>query len=128
MAAADVTIELLPFKEINGHKVYHIRGNAQQLEGLQSFLSHRRHGRDLSWIMKVCFRSAFTWSQDETKQTRDALELYDHEKRQTYYWNRFNHYQRGYLESKEYGRMEPLSQDSVSALFYVRTLPLPTGR
>ena len=126
MAAADVSIEVMPFKEIDGHKVYHIKGEAESSKVFNLF--YNLHDTAETFMdYNGLFSYRFHLLLNETKQTRDALELYDHEKRQTYYWNRWNHYQRGYLESKEYGAIEPLSQDSVSALFYVRTLPLPTG-
>jgi hypothetical protein len=126
MVAADVSIEIMPFKEIDGHKVYHIQGLAHSSKVFNLFY----HIDDLAetfvdYNSLVPFR--FHLVQNETKQTRDALELYDQEKLSTFYWNRYNHYQRGYLEAKEYGQLQPLSQDSVSALFYVRTQPLPTG-
>jgi hypothetical protein len=64
---------------------------------------------------------------DETKQTRDSLELYDSEKQQTFYWNRWNRKEKGYVETKEFFPMPPFSQDSLSALYYLRSVPLPTG-
>ena len=64
---------------------------------------------------------------DETKQTRDALELNDSEKGQTYYWNRLNHKVNGFSETKVFGQIQPFSQDSLSALYYIRTFPLGVG-
>jgi hypothetical protein len=51
----------------------------------------------------------------------------DSGKKQTFYWNRWNHKTNGYSESKEFSPIEPFSQDSLSALFYMRTIPLPIG-
>jgi hypothetical protein len=65
--------------------------------------------------------------QDESKQYRDSLELYDHEKRQTFFWNRVNHKEKGYSEVKENKDMTPFSQDLLSSLLYLRTVSLPDG-
>lgn len=126
MAAADVTTEILPFKEIDGRKVYHIQGRAQSSSVFSLF--YKLSDTAESFMdYEGLFSYRFHLLLSESKQSRDALELYDQEKHQTFYWNRWNHVNRGYTESKEYGEIEPWAQDSVSALFYVRTLPLPTG-
>ena len=64
---------------------------------------------------------------DETKQARDALELYDQEKAETFYWNRWNHKERGYTETKEFDPVPRFAQDSLSVLYFLRAVPLPDG-
>jgi hypothetical protein len=126
MAAGDFTVEALPFKTVNGRKVYHIQGKAESSKVFSMF--YRLSDMVESFIdYEGMFSYRFHLVLDESKQSRDALELYDHDKGQTFYWNRWNHYQRGYLDTKEYGKIDPLTQDSISALMYVRTLPLKDG-
>ena len=123
LPAGDFTLEVLPFKVIDGHKVYHVRGVAQSSSVFSLF--YRLHDLVESFFdYQGLFSYRFHLVLDETKQSRDALELYDDQKGETFYWNRWNHRDRGYIESKEYGKIQPLSQDSISALFYVRTLTL----
>jgi hypothetical protein len=123
----DFTLEVLPYKIVNDRKVYHVRGIAQSSGFLNMF--YRVNDMLESFFdYDGVFSYRFHLVLDESKQTRDALELYDYDKRQTYYWNRWNHSTSGYLETKEYGTIEPLAQDSISSLYYVRTVPLPTGK
>lgn len=127
MAAAEVTTEVAPFKEIDGHKVYHLVGHAVSSNVFNLF--YKLDDTVESFMdYDGLFSYRFHLLLSESKQSRDALELYDQEKHTTFYWNRWNHVNRGYTESKEYGAIEPLAQDSVSALYYVRTLPLEPGQ
>lgn len=126
MAAGDLNIEVLPFKTINTRKVYHIKGNAQSSKIFS--LIYRLNDTIQSFIdYEGWFSHRFHLVLDETKQQRDALELYDSEKKKTHYWDRWNHVNRGFEEKKETMDMPPFPQDSASALYYVRTLPLKVG-
>jgi hypothetical protein len=126
MAAGDFTVEVGPFKAIQDRKVYHIQAHAESSSVFSMF--YRLNDSIESFIdYEGIFSHRFHLILDETKQSRDALELYDYDKLRTFYWNKWNHRDRGYSESKEYGDIPPWSQDSVSALYYVRTLPLKDG-
>jgi hypothetical protein len=126
MSAGDVTFEVLPFKAIRGRKVYHIRGVAKSSKVFSLF--YTLDDMIESFMdFEGLFTHRFRVLLDESKQQRDALELNDSEKAQTFYWNRWNHKTNGYSETKEFAPMQPFSQDSLSALYYMRTLPMPTG-
>lgn len=126
VVAGDFTMDILPFKMIGDRRVYHIRGNAVSSSLFSIF--YRLNDIVETFIdYDGVFSHRFHILLDESKQTRDSVELFDSEKRQTFYWNRWNHKERGYSESKEFAPIQPFSQDSLSALFYLRTIPLPTG-
>jgi hypothetical protein len=126
MAAGDFTAEIAGLKMMDSRKVYAIEGHATSSSVFSLF--YRLSDKIESFLdYDGIFSHRFHLVLDESKQSRDALELYDYDKLQTFYWNKWNHRDRGYSESKEYGQIQPLSQDSVSALYYVRTVPLPTG-
>jgi hypothetical protein len=126
VSAGDFTLEVMPHKEIGGRKVYHLRGNAVSSAVFSLF--YRLNDVVESFVdYEGFFSHRFHVVLDETKQKRDALELNDSEKKQTYYWNRWDRKKEGYVETKEFGPIEAFSQDSMSALYYVRTIPLPTG-
>jgi hypothetical protein len=124
--AGTFTLEALPFKEVGDRKVYHIKARAwnSAVFGLmyklddyvetyidyEGFFSHRFH-----------------LHQDETKQVRDSLELYDSEKKQSYWWNRWDRKERGFSENKDFYPMDPFPQDTLSSLYYLRAVPLPQG-
>jgi len=121
--AATVRLDMLPFKQMNNRKVYHFRGIAKTTSVFS--LVYKIHDTIESFVdFEGLFPLRFHMRLDETKQTRDSLELFDSEKGQTYYWNRWNHKTKGYSETKNFFPMTVMSQDSLSALLYIRTLDL----
>jgi hypothetical protein len=124
--AGTFTLEALPYKAVGDRKVYHIIAKAwnSAVFGLmyklddyvetyidyEGFFSHRFH-----------------LHQDETKQVRDSLELYDSEKKQSYWWNRWDRKERGYSENKDFYPMDSFPQDTLSSLYFLRAVPLPPG-
>lgn len=126
MAAGDFELETMPMKEVNGRKVYHFEGRAKSSSVFA--LVYRLNDKIESFVdYDGLFSHRFHMLLDQTRQRRDALELFDHVKGQVYYWNRKNHVEKGYSEIKEYKPIEPFTQDSYSAYEYARTLPLETG-
>ncbi len=127
MSAGDFTLEVLPYKQIADRKVYNIRGVAQTSnvfslfykinDSLETFIDYEGF-----------FSHRFQIKLDETKQARSSLELYDSEKKQTYFWDRWNRKDQGYQETKNTTEMPVFPQDSLSALYYLRVIPLEEGR
>lgn len=124
--AGTFTLEALPYKSVGDRKVYHIIAKARnsavfglmyKLEDyVETFIDYDGF-----------FSHRFHLHQDETKQVRDSLELYDSEKKQSYWWNRWDRKERGYSENKDFYPMEPFPQDTLSSLYYLRVVPLPPG-
>jgi hypothetical protein len=126
VSAGQFTVEALPRKSIAGRDVYHIRGTATTSQVFNLF--YRLNDTVETFIdYQGFFSHRFHIVLDETKQSRDALELYDQEKAQTFYWNRWNHKERGYTETKEFSPIPRFSQDSLSVLYFLRAVPLPDG-
>ncbi len=126
MAAGEFELETMPMKEVNGRKVFHFEGRAKSSSVFA--LVYRLNDKIESFVdYDGLFSHRFHMLLDQTRQRRDALELFDHTKGQVYYWNRKNHVEKGYSEIKEYKPIPPLTQDSYSAYEYARTLPLETG-
>jgi hypothetical protein len=127
LAAGEFTMEVLPNKKIGTRDVYHLKGSAKSSSVMNLF--YRLNDTVESfWDYRGIFSHRFHMLLDQTRQTRDALELFDSEKKQVFYSNRRNHIEKGYSESKEYMDMVPFPQDSFSAIYYVRTLPLEDGQ
>lgn len=126
MAAGDFTLEVQPHKMVNSRKVYHVKGVARSSK-VFSFFYKLEDTVESFFDFEGLFSHRFQLELDESKQTRAAVELNDSEKGMTFYWNRWNHYVKGYSEIKDYNPMPPFSQDSLSALYYIRTLPLANG-
>lgn len=126
MSAGDFTLEVLPHKVISSRKVYHIKGTAVTSSLFSLF--YRLNDMVETFIdFNGVFSQRFHILLDETKQVRDSLELNDSEKSQTFYWNRWDRRQGGYEETKQFAPVPPFAQDSLSALYFVRTVPLTLG-
>ena len=69
----------------------------------------------------------FRMVQDESKVSRDMQEYSDPVKRTSFYWNRQDVAGRGYSEVKRFTEIPPLTQDSLSQMYYLRALPLKDG-
>lgn len=127
LPAGDINIEVMPFKVINNRKVYHVHGTAESSSALN--LIYRLNDSLDSFVdYDGLFSHRFEMNLDESKQSRQTIELIDSEKKQSFYWNRHNHKTKGYSESKEFVQIEPFSQDSLSSLFFVRTQKLVPGQ
>lgn len=124
--AGTFTLEALPYKAVGDRKVYHIMAKAWNSAVFG--LMYKLEDYVETYIdYDGFFSHRFHLHQDETKQVRDSQELYDSEKKQSYWWNRWDRKERGYSENKDFYPMEPFPQDTLSSLYYLRSVPLPPG-
>jgi len=126
VAAGSFVLTVLPHKAINNRKVYHVKGTATSSK-LFSMFYRLNDTVETFFDYESLFSHRLHLVLDETKQTRDSLELNDPEKAQTFYWNRWNHKTKGYIEVKQFAEIPRFAQDTLSALYYLRTVPLPNG-
>jgi hypothetical protein len=126
LRAGEFTLTVMPFKSVDNRKVYHIQGTAKT-EALFSAFYKLDDMAETFIDYEGFFSHRFHILLNETKQTRDALELYDSEKAQTFYWNRWNRRDAGYTESKDFKPIVPFVQDTLSSVYYLRSVPLPPG-
>ncbi len=125
--AGDFESEISDYKAVDGRKVYHIRGRAQSSKVFALF--YRLDDFVETFLdYEGLFSHRFHILLDETKQKRDSLEIYDSIKKQTFYWNRWDRPGRPFEETKQFEEMPAFPQDSYSALYYTRTLDMPTGK
>lgn len=126
VSAGTFTMEIMPYKEIAGRKVYHVMGTADS--SMVFALFYRLHDTVESYIdFDGLFSHRLQIEQDESTQTRKSIEIYDHEKAQTFFWNRHKRVQSDYNETKEIKPMKRFSQDTLSALYFVRPMELKDG-
>ncbi len=126
MTAGEFDLSIQPFKQINNRKVYHVVGKARSSSVFSLF--YKLNDTIETFIdYEGIFPHRFQLLLDESKQKRNSIELYDTEKQQTFYWSRWNHHKRGYSEVKQFFPLRPFSQDSLSGLYYIRTVPLNEG-
>jgi hypothetical protein len=126
MVAATVRLDVLPWKEIGGRRVWHLRGHTRTSKVFGLFYTVD-DTIESYFDLDGLFSHRFHMKLNESKQTRDSLELMDSEKGQLYWWDRWDHKTRGYRERKEFFPMPAFPQDSFSSLFYMRTLDFTPG-
>ena len=124
VTAATLNFEVLPNKDINNRTVFHLFAKAKTVKFFE--LVYRVDDSIESyWDYDGLFSHRFTMDLDESKQSRKLIELYDYEKKKSFYWNRVDHSQKGFSEQKEQHDIELWSQDVLSSFYYLRTAPLP---
>ncbi len=124
VTAATFNMEVLPAKVVNDRKVYHFSGHAKTVKFFE--LVYRVDDMIESfWDFDGLYSHRFTMNLDETKQSRKLIELYDYEKRKSFYWNRIDHSEKGFSEQKEQYDIKQWSQDPLSLLYYLRVVALP---
>lgn len=127
MPAGEVSLEVMPHKVINERKVYHVVGHAVSSKAFGLFYKLDDTIQTF-FDYDSLFSHRFQMELNESKQTKNSIELNDTEKSRSYFWNRWNHHKKGYIEVKKFFPMAPFSQDTLSALYYLRTLPLQNGK
>lgn len=127
-AAGTLEMTVLPFKKVMQRKVYHLVGHARTNSIVSSIL-YRVDDRLTSYMDYTgLFSHRYEMKRDETKLTRESLELFDHAKGEEFYGFQQNHIKHGFEEGKEMKPIARFAQDSFSALFYLRFLPLEVGK
>ncbi len=124
VTAGVFNMEVLPFKEIENRKVYHFEGRAKTIKIFE--LVYRVDDQlESYWDYDGLFSYRFTMNLDESKQTRNVVELNDYDQKKCFYWDRVNHVEKGKSEKREENTIPLWSQDVLSAIYYVRALILP---
>ena len=125
--AGELGLEVQPLKYIEGRKVYHFRGTARTTSLVAAFY------RAEDWVESFVdyiglFPYKYVLHGDESKHMRDNLELFDHVKSKQYVYVKDDRLNGEVIEDKGIKELTPWSQDSLSALFYIRLLKLDEGK
>jgi hypothetical protein len=125
VTAGTFEVMVQSLKQIDSRQVYYLLGKAKTLpffnmiyrvdDTIESFYDYQG-----------MYSHRFTMDLDESKQNRKVIELYDYDKKVSYYWNRIDHVDKGFSEQREERAIQPWSQDLLSALYYLRVATLPT--
>lgn len=126
--AGEFELEVLPFKVMNGRKVYDFKGMARTSELFS--LVYRAEDWVESFVdYEGWFPYKFELHGDETKHIRNNYELYDHGAKRQFVAMYDNRIQKNEIvQDKGYKDLTPFSQDSLSAIYYARTLKFEDGK
>lgn len=126
--AGEFELEVLPFKEMNGRKVYDLKGTAHTSD-LFSLIYKAEDWVESFVDYEGLFPYKFVLHGDETKHIRNNLELFDHAAKKQFIATHDNRIQKNEIvEEKNLKDLTPFSQDSLSAIYYVRTLQFEEGK
>jgi hypothetical protein len=118
-------LRVMPLKQLNERKVYHFEADVKTVKLFE--LIYRVNDVVQSYAdYDGLFSYKFTMDLDESKQNRKLIELYDYDKKKSFFWNRVDHVEKGFSERKENYDIELWSQDPISMFYYLRTAKLPT--
>lgn len=124
--AGTLEMKVLPMKIVNERPAFHVQAIAQTTSVFSLF--YRLNDVGETFVdQETIVPHKFTMKMDESLQNRDVIELYDHNKSKMYYWSNWHHKKKGHRQDSYELNLEPFTQDSISAFFYVRTLPLKVG-
>ncbi|MGZ3739552.1 MAG: DUF3108 domain-containing protein, partial [Bdellovibrionota bacterium] len=124
--AGQLELDVLPEKNVADRPTYHFRAVASSTSIFSLF--YRVNDVAESFMDTTgLFSHKFSLKLDESKQTRDVLELYDQQKRKAYYWSKLETAAHGLQKEQSEIDLVPFTQDGLSSFFYVRTLPLEMG-
>lgn len=125
--AGEFLLEVLPFKELNGRKVYDIKGTART-SSLFSMIYKAEDWVETFVDYQGWFPYKFILHGDETRYIRNNLELFDHAAKKQFvsvYAKRLDKDE--VKDEQHYKELERFSQDSMSALYYARTQKMENG-
>lgn len=121
-----VALEVLPFEQIDDKKAYHVRADIRNSTLLGIF--YRINDTAESWFeAERRYSCKLRVNQDESKLQRDVLEIHSAEKGETLLHDRKQRKGEALEEIKATFKVTPFSQDSLSAVYYMRALPLKVG-
>lgn len=125
--AGTFELKVLPYKRISEREVFHFQGIARSSSIFSLF--YRLNDMAESFLDRESLLShKFTIKLDESWQQRELVEFYDREKNLLYYWNKVEHKKKGNSQDEFTKEILPDAVDVMSAVFYLRTLPLEVGK
>lgn len=125
--AGSVELTVVPNKFIGDREVFHIRGYAKSTSIFALF--YRLNDLIESFVDKESlFTHKFVLKLDETLQQRDLIELYDQVEHKLHFWSHLDHKNKGKSNEQFTSDIKPFTQDVLSSLFYLRSLPLEVGK
>lgn len=127
VVAGEMTIEVLPFKEVNGKKSYHFKVSGKS----NSFFSNIYAVDDeaetyLDYETMLPYNMAT--DVKETKQLRTVRSYFDWKKMKAFYWEKKITKKHGVEEKNYEYDILPYAQNIFSAAFYLRTFTLTPGK
>ena len=124
--AATLTVEVKPFVEINGKKMFHFTGIAET-SSLMALIYKVYNVIDTYVDYDTFVPVKMTLTMDESKQNVSMVLNYDHKDGKSHFWKKRIDKDKNITEINRVDDLTPMAQDMFSSLYYVRMLPLKVG-
>ncbi len=125
--AGIMEMDILPNVTVNGRDCYHVQARARTAPVFDLF--YRLNDVAESYLDSSALLShKFSLKLDESLQQREVLELYDQKAKKVYFWSKLDHKKKGKSQEQFESPISEFTQDSISAFYYLRTLPLEVGK
>jgi hypothetical protein len=124
--AATMTVEIMPFVDIDGKKAFHFNGVAQTTS-LMKYI-YRLYDIIDSYVDYESFLpKKLTIKMDESKQNVAMVLNYDHKKGKSHFWKKRIDANGVATEERREDEFTPYAQDIFSSLYYMRTHDMKVG-
>ena len=125
--AGDITLSVLPFKNVNQRKAYHLRLDIKTNKTFNFFYAVETKS-ETYLDFESLVPQTFTYDAKESSRIREYKIFFDLQKNQATQWKREVHKKKGESKKKINWEILPYSQNILSALFYLRTFQLKPGQ
>lgn len=127
IVAGEMTISVLPFKEVNGKKSYHFQVSGKSNSFFSSIYSVDDKAETyLDFETLVPYNMAV--DVKETKQLRTVRSYFDWKKKKAFFWEKKITKKHGVEEKSLEWDIEPYAQNIFSSAFYLRAFTLTPGK
>jgi len=127
VVAGYMTVEVMPFVEVNGRKSYHFRVTGRSNSFFSTF-----YAVDDSAETFLDYDELIPYNMvvhvKETKQLREVRSYFDWKKMEAKFWEKKITKKDGIEEKNLAWKIEPFAQNVFSAAFYLRTFTLEPGK
>jgi hypothetical protein len=127
IVAGDMTISVLPFKEVNGKKSYHF-----QVTGKSNDMFSKIYAVDDKAETFVDYETMLPYNMamdiKETKQLKTIRSYFDWKKMKAFHWEKKISKKSGVEEKNLEWDIVPYAQNMFSAAFYIRAFQLTPGK
>jgi hypothetical protein len=127
VSAGDMIVEIKPFKEVNGHRSYHMMVTLKSSDLFSMFYLVDDYGETYMDYETMLPHSA-TISATESKKLLALKTVFDFKKGKGYRWERIVNKGEKPKERNVEWDIESYAQNVISAFYYVRTFTLRPGK
>lgn len=127
VTAGDITMEVQPFKLVNGRQAYHLQTHIKSNSRF-SFIYAVDNRAETFLDYETLIPQTLTYHANETKWHKEIRTFFDWDQNLASQWRHQIGRDKSEIKKKLEWKIEPYSQNILSALYYLRTFTLTPGK